>query len=51
MIPNGNIINDCDENVYFRLLKFGIFGPKKAKPSKSLKHALEHPIAIVDTKY
>ena len=51
MIPNGNIINDCGENVHFRLLKFGIFDPKKAKSSKSLKHVLEHLIIIVDTKY
>ena len=48
MIPNGNIINDCGENAHFRLLKFGIFDPKKAK---SLKHALKHFITIVDTKF
>ena len=51
MIPNGNIINDCGENVHFRLLTFGVFDPKKAKSSKSLKHVLEHLIIIVDTKY
>ena len=51
MIPNSNIINDSDENVHFRLLKFSIFGQKKAKSSKSLKHGLEHLIIIVDTKY
>ena len=51
MIPNCNRINDCDENVYFQLLKFGIFGPKKAKSSKMLKHVLEHLSIIVDTKY
>ena len=51
MIPNGNKISDCGENVYFQLLKFVIFGPKKAKSWKSMKHTLEHPIAIVDTKY
>ena len=51
MTPNGNIIDDCDENVHFRLLKFGIFGQKKANSSKLLKHALEHLIIIVDTKY
>ena len=51
MIPNGNKISDCGENVDFRLLKFVIFGPKKAKSWKSMKHALEHPITIVDTKY
>ena len=51
MIPNGNINNDCDENVNFRLLKFGIYGPKKAKSSKLFKHELEHLIMIVDTKY
>ena len=38
MIPNGNIINDCGKNARFRLLKFGIFDPKKAKSTKSLKH-------------
>ena len=51
MIPNGNIINDCGENTHFRLLKFGIFDPKKAKSAKSLKHVLEHLIIIVDAKY
>jgi len=51
MIPNGNKISDCGENVHFRLLKFVIFGPKKAKSQKSMKRALEHPINIVDTKY
>ena len=49
MIPNGNTINDC--GAHFRLLKFGIFDPKKAKSAKSLKHVLEHLIIIVDTKY
>ena len=51
MTPNGNIIDDCDENVHFLLLKFGIYGQKKAKSSKSLKHALEHLIVIVDNNY
>ena len=51
MIPNGNIINDCGENAHFRLLKFAIFDPKKAKSAKSLKHVLEHLIIIVDAKY
>ena len=51
MIPNGNTINDCGENAHFRLLKFGIFEPKKAKSAKSLKHVLEHLIIIVDTKF
>ena len=51
MIPNGNIINDCGENAHFWLLKFGIFDPKKAKSSKSLKHVQEHLFIIVDTKY
>ena len=51
MIPNGNKISDCDENLYFRLLQFVIFGPKKAKSWKLMKHALEHPITIVDTEY
>ena len=50
MIPNGNIINDCGENVHFRLLKFGIFDPKKAKSAKSLKRMLEHFIRLVITK-
>ena len=51
MIPNGNTINDCGENVHFRLLNFGIFDPKKAKSAKSLKHELEHLIIIVNAKY
>ena len=51
MIPNGNKISDYGENVPFRQLKFVIFGPKKGKSWKSIKHALEHPVAIVDTKY
>ena len=51
MIPNGNIINDCGENAHFRLLKFGIFDPKKAKSAKSLKHMLGHFFRLLITKY
>ena len=50
-IPSDNNIFDFSENVHFRLLKFGMFGPKKMKSSKLLKHTLKQSMLTVGTKY